>query len=209
MVLVLWGSTGEEERRFLSLKRAHPQRPEVTSPYLGQPEGGERGIKPPAPNHQQLVQEMSTSYSGMQRVYTTTTTTAIIIIIIIMMLMMMINKMIALVARLDDENIEVACLHEAHRKKSQRFNIRGYKVFRGQGKQDLRRSVNPCKKLCPSPRFYGQHQQSGNKSWCYYHFGEPTDQRALPSPHRTTRQIVPCVCGHPEIDRRGEEVEDW
>ena len=36
MVLILWGSTWEEECQALSLKKAHPQRPEVTSPCLGQ-----------------------------------------------------------------------------------------------------------------------------------------------------------------------------
>ena len=66
--LFFWGSIGEEKCLALSLKRAYPQRPEVTSPYPGHPEGGERGEKLLAKTHQQLMRKTSTSYSGMQRV---------------------------------------------------------------------------------------------------------------------------------------------
>ena len=40
------------------------------------------------------------------------------------------NKKVPLATRLQKEEIHVACLQETHLKESQRFNIRGFQVFR-------------------------------------------------------------------------------
>ena len=40
------------------------------------------------------------------------------------------NKKVALAERLQQENIDIACLQETHLKGQQRLNIRGFQVFK-------------------------------------------------------------------------------
>ena len=185
-MLVLCKSTGEEDCRALSLKRAHLRRPEVTSHYLGQPEGRGRGKKLLVQNYQQLEQEMSTSYKrNAEGAY---------------------NEKIALVERLHEENIEVACPQEAHLIELQHFNIKEYQVFRQDREnrtkggvailgrnsmqaQDFRVSTNNQAEI------HGVAITLENQQISIFNAYFSMDRGIPRGPHGTTRQPVPCARG--------------
>ena len=107
MVLVLWGSAGEEECRALRLKEAHPS---ATGGHLTSScQARTRGTRVRDTDEKETptsrgIDILQWNAEGAHK------------------------KTIALTVKLHKENIDVACLQETHLKENQRFTMRGCQV---------------------------------------------------------------------------------
>ncbi|RUS68475.1 hypothetical protein EGW08_023763 [Elysia chlorotica] len=139
------------------------------------------------------------------------------------------NKKIPLTERLQQENIDIACIQESHLKENQRFTIRGYQTFRSDregrtkgGVAILVRNSIPTQEFAVNTsnqaEIHGVTIKADNQHIQIFNVYSPSDRDLALDTMQT--QDSKCLIvgdfnshseawGYKEADRRGEEVEDW
>ena len=139
------------------------------------------------------------------------------------------NKKVALAERLQQENIDIACLQETHLKGQQRLNIRGFQVFKhnreGRTKggaailvknsilaKDFVVNTNDEAEIQGVEMTIGSQKLKLYNAYCpqdkelsLEYMEIPDDQCLIVGDFNSHSE----AWGYAESDRRGDEVEDW